>query len=131
MTGSKIKIMIVEDESIIAMDEKFRLIKLGYEVTTIANCFENAITGIQQNRPDLVLMDLNIKGEIKGIETAQYIWSYFNIPSLFITAYDCDDIKEKIAKLNAVGILTKPLDDFKFQKLMLTFHPLHSESLSS
>ena len=74
-----IKILVVEDEIIVAIDIKNRLTKLGYTVTAITYSGEEAINNAAEDRPDLVLMDINLKGNIDGVEAAAQIINRFNI----------------------------------------------------
>ena len=83
----KTKILIVEDEVIIAMEVESQLQGLGYEVTSIVNTGENAIKKAAEDKPDLILMDIRIKGELDGIDTAEVIRNKFGIPVIFSTAY--------------------------------------------
>lgn len=122
MADSKIKIMIVEDEGIIAMDLKDKLTDLGYEVTSIASNYEDAIIGVEKNKPNFMLMDVNIQGTRNGIETALYVKDFYQIPSLFMTAYTDHETREIIANMHPIGILSKPFDESKFQAIMLTAH---------
>lgn len=119
MVYSKIRIMIVEDEGLIAMDIKNNLIQMGYEVTAIVDNHIDAIAAAEKSKPNLTLMDIYIKGEVNGIETAKQLKETFNIPSLFITAYNDFETSEKISKINSLGILNKPFDDSEFQAKML------------
>ena len=72
---NKTKIMIVEDESIIALDIKNSLSKLGYAITGVAASGDAALMKIKENRPNLVLMDIHLKGEMNGIQTSEIIKS--------------------------------------------------------
>ena len=77
----KLNIFIVEDESIVAKDIQNNLIKLGYNVLGIANNGKDAIEQIKETNPDVVLMDIMIKGDLTGIEVAEYRrteWVSFN-----------------------------------------------------
>jgi DNA-binding NarL/FixJ family response regulator len=121
MPEPKIKIMIVEDEIIFALDTKVTLQKMGYEVTGINSNYNDAIDCVKRNRPDLVLMDINIKGGINGIETARYLNEVYSIPSLFLTAYHDNETRKKVSQVHSIGILFKPLDDLKFQEAMQDF----------
>ena len=67
------KILIVEDESIVALDLKHRLMELGYVVTAVTNSGEKAIQQAAETRPDLVLMDIRLNGKMDGIEAAEAI----------------------------------------------------------
>ena len=73
-TGSiKTKVFIVEDESIVAKDIQQRLRNLGYDVPSIASTGESAISQIEKNQPDIVLMDIRLKDGMDGVETAEKI----------------------------------------------------------
>ena len=76
--GQAVKILIVEDEMIIAANISLQLSTLGYEVSGIIPRGEEALLHIKQNQPDIVLMDIQLKGELNGIETAQLMQQDFN-----------------------------------------------------
>ncbi len=123
MDNPKIRIMIVEDEALIALDLQIKLKELGYEVTGVAASYGEAIVKVDKMKPHLILMDVYIKGEINGIETAQYMEEIYNIPSLFLTAYQDETTQNNISQLKPVGILTKPFEEAEFEKLMYHFVP--------
>lgn len=105
------KIMIVEDESIVALDLKNKLQKLGYAVTGRAKNGLDAINKVEENCPDLALMDIRIKGDMDGIETAERIQAQFDIPIIYLTAHS-DEATLKRAKLTKpAGYLIKPFED--------------------
>jgi len=107
----KAKILIVEDEAIIAMEIKSQLQGLGYEVTSIVDTGEKAIKKAEEDKPDLILMDIRIKGEMDGIEAANQINSHSDIPIIFLTAF-ADEDKIKRAKLALpFGYLLKPVQN--------------------
>jgi CheY-like chemotaxis protein len=85
----KTRIFLVEDENIVAEDLRERLEKNNYEVVGVADSGKTAIEQVQQLRPDLLLMDVRVKGELNGIETAIVIQSYFEkpIPVVFLTGF--------------------------------------------
>ena len=85
----KTRIFLVEDENIVAEDLRERLEKNNYEVIGIADSGKTAIDQVQQLRPDLLLMDVRVKGELNGIETAIVIQSFFEkpIPVVFLTGF--------------------------------------------
>src|ERR1700680_5110571 len=87
MTISKIGILIVEDESIVAKDIQQSLKKLGYEALGVCATGEDAAAKAEQLKPSLVLMDIMLKGDMSGIEAADYIRQKLNIPIIFLTAY--------------------------------------------
>ena len=105
---TKANILIVEDEAIVAREIKTCLKKLGYSVTSTVSRGEKAIDKAEEDRPALVLMDIQLKGEMDGIEAANIIQSRFGIPVIFLTAYD-DDERLKRAKFTLpYGYVLKP-----------------------
>ncbi len=108
---SQAKIFIVEDEQIIAMGIEACLIYAGYEVVGMAPSGEKALVKIPQTQPDLVLMDVMLATEMDGIETAEQVISRFNIPVIFLTAFNDDSTLKRAQNSNPFGFLTKPCDD--------------------
>ncbi len=118
------KILIVEDEIITAMALKQALQDEGYEVCPLINSGKEAIEKAESEKPDIVLMDINILGKMDGIETAKEIFSLFGIPAIIMTGYDEDTVKEKMKPITSAGYLIKPVD---FTKLKPTIDAiLHS-----
>jgi CheY-like chemotaxis protein len=107
----KARILIVEDDSIVAMDIENRLKNFGYSVAGIANSAEQAIKKVEELKPNLVLMDIVLKGEMDGIEAAQIIRSRFDIPVVFLTAYADEEMFERAKLTNPYGYILKPLQD--------------------
>lgn len=105
------KIMVVEDEWIIANDIKNCLVDLGYMVTSIAATGEEAIAQAGQDSPDLILMDIMLKGEMNGIEAAKEIRKRFEIPVIYLTAYDNQYLVEQAKQTDNYGYLLKPFKD--------------------
>lgn len=105
------KIMVVEDEWIIANDIKNCLVDLGYMVTSIAATGEEAIEQAGQDLPDLILMDIMLKGEMNGIEAAKEIRLRFDIPVIYLTAYDNQYLVEQAKQTDNYGYLLKPFKD--------------------
>lgn len=108
---SKTKILIVEDESIVAMDVKNRLTRLGYEVCGVASSGDEAIKKTIQTRPNLILMDIRIKGEMDGIITAEQIRGWYDVPIVFLTAYSDETTLQRAKVTEAFGYLLKPLEE--------------------
>ncbi|MCL5028896.1 MAG: response regulator [Bacteroidetes bacterium] len=107
---SKTKILIAEDEFIIAMDIKKILEKLGYQVTSFVGKGADAISKAEIEKPDLVLMDIMLSGPISGIEAAEVIKNKFHIPVVYLTALTDDETLQK-AKITEPGAyLLKPFD---------------------
>lgn len=82
----KVKILIVEDDMIIAADISMQLTQMGYEITGILPRGEDALDNIAQTKPDIVLMDVNLKGEMDGVETARIIAQRHQVPLIYLTA---------------------------------------------
>jgi len=82
---------------------------LGYEVTSIVDTGEKAIRNIEKDKPDLILMDIQIKGKLDGIETAGAIQDRFGIPVIFLTSHVDDERLRRVKKISPFGYLTKPL----------------------
>jgi len=101
-------ILIVEDESIVAMDLEGQLEDIGYEVCGISDNGHDAIERAARQRPHLVLMDVVIKGDMDGIETAEEIRRMLNIPVVFLTAYSDKKTVERAVSAAPYGYLTKP-----------------------
>lgn len=108
---SKIKILIVEDESIVAMDIKHRAEGLGYRVIGVTPSGEEALEMVRENPPDLILMDIVLKGKIDGIETAQRIHDTYDIPVLYLTAYSDEETLKRAKITEPFGYIIKPFED--------------------
>lgn len=109
--NEKKSILIVDDEYIIAVDIKQRLESIGYSVTGIANSAHKAIDLCLINTPDIVLMDIIIKGNIDGIEASLMIQKQFNIPVVFISASSDSVTLNKIMSHGSFGYIHKPITD--------------------
>ncbi|MEO5730653.1 MAG: response regulator, partial [Byssovorax sp.] len=108
MSASLAKIMVVEDESIVAKDLELTLKRLGYIVPATASSSDDAWSLAAQHRPDLVLMDVHIKGAIDGITTARRMRREMNIPVIYLTAYADDDTVARARETEPFGYLIKP-----------------------
>jgi CheY-like chemotaxis protein len=109
MSGEKI--LLVEDDNIIAKVADWRLKNLGYTVCGRATTGAEAMELAADTHPDLVLMDINIKGEIDGIETAQMIKKTFNIPVIYVTSHSDGTTLERAKETKPDGFIIKPFDD--------------------
>jgi transcriptional regulator with GAF, ATPase, and Fis domain/DNA-binding NarL/FixJ family response regulator len=119
----KVKILIVEDEAIIAMEIESQLQSLGYEVTSIVDTGENAIGKAGEDKPDLILMDIRIKGEMDGIDAAQVIWSLFAIPIVFTTAHLDKQRIEDTQITVPFGHVLKPIQERELRlSIEMTLH---------
>lgn len=107
----KPKILIVEDDGIVAMDIEGRLIKLGYDVCGKKASGEGAIEVVKNESPDLVLMDIVLKGNLDGIETSEIIQSRFGVPIVFLTAHADEERFERAKITTPFGYIIKPFRD--------------------
>jgi two-component system cell cycle sensor histidine kinase/response regulator CckA len=114
---AKAQILIVEDDAITATDIESQLKKLGYGVTAVVAYGEEAIKKVKENTPDLVLMDIALKGEIDGIEAAKEIRTNFDIPFIFLTLHADKKRLERAKLANPYGFIIKP---FKYEDLNIT-----------
>ena len=103
-----IKVLIVEDEVITALDIKRSLERLGFEVLSIEDTGNDAICKIEELKPDLVLMDIVLKGEIDGVETTELIKSRFDVPVVYLTAYSDENTFERAKLTEPYGFIVKP-----------------------
>ncbi len=108
---SKLNILIVEDESIVAKDIQQSLRKLGYTVAGICSDGEDAIQSAEELRPDLILMDIMLKGEMNGIEAATQIRDKFSIPVIYLTAYADESTLNKARVAEPYGYVIKPFKE--------------------
>lgn len=109
----KIKIMIVEDELIVAKNIENHLRKIGYEVVFIVDSGEEAITRSAEVKLDLVLMDIKLAGEIDGVEAARQIYDRFQIPVVYLTAYADDETLQRAKVTAPFGYIIKPFESKK------------------
>jgi len=109
--ADKVKILIVEDESIVALDLSMRLQKEDYEVVGIAPSSEDAVKLFTEEKPDLVLMDINIKGTKDGIETAKALKKIQDVPLIFLTAFSQTEYVNRAKAVNPAAYLVKPFNN--------------------
>lgn len=109
--SAKTNILITEDESIVAKDIQMSLKKLGYNVVGICSSGEDAIKAAEEKKPDLVLMDIMLKGEMSGIEAADVIRQKMNVPVIFLTAYADESTLSKAKVTEPYGYIIKPFKE--------------------
>lgn len=105
------RIMVVEDEGAIALNIKHRLEKLGYSVPSIVSTGEEAIEKIDEMIPDLILMDIMLKGEMDGVDTANVIHDNFDIPIIYLTAYTDENLLNRAKMTEPYGYIVKPFKE--------------------
>lgn len=115
MTSS---ILIVEDEFIVSADIEERLMAMGYRVAGSTDTGEQAVELAGQQRPDLVLMDIRLRGEMDGITAAEEIRRRFRLPVIFLTAYSEDATLERAKVAEPYGYILKPFDDRELKSTM-------------
>ena len=108
---NKARILITEDENIIAMDIAKTLERLGYQVIGIMKTAEEAIEKSKELKPDLVLMDIMLGGQLNGIEAATIISGSFKIPIIYLTALTDNQTIEKAKVTEPLGFVIKPFDE--------------------
>jgi len=118
------KILITEDEFIVALDLQSRLQHLGYEVVGIASSGDDAILQVQDKHPDLVLMDIMLYGGMDGIDASKHIRDQFDVPVIFLTANSDPATLERAGATHPFSCLLKPFKEreLKFSVDMALFH---------
>lgn len=118
MTEKKTKILLVEDDMIIAADLSMQLSKLDYDVIGINTRAEDAIMTIEGNRPDMILMDIILNGKMDGIEAAQIILDRFQIPLIFITSNTDDATFQRALVTKPHAFISKPFQKSDLERSM-------------
>jgi len=112
---SKAKILVVEDERITAMNIQNKLIQFGYDVPVVVSSGEEAIKKAAQTRPDLVLMDIKLKGVMNGIDAAEQIRNRFNIPVIYLTASADENTLQQAKVTEPYSYILKPFQARELQ----------------
>jgi CheY-like chemotaxis protein len=110
-----IKILIVEDEGLVAEDLKDMMQELGYEVAGIAETGENAIALAKEHQPDLALMDIHLASEMDGITAGGEIRSRWGIPIIYVTAFASPEFIDRAKKTSPSGYILKPFNKRQIQ----------------
>ncbi|MCB1189088.1 MAG: diguanylate cyclase [Leptospiraceae bacterium] len=124
-----IKILIVEDELLIATTLQRKLVKMGYSVVDIVSSGMKAIEVAIEKKPDLVLMDIVIKGDMNGIETASKLYDTTRIPVVFLTAYTDENTISKAEATGAYGYLIKPFQERELTTTIRMALKKHEETM--
>jgi len=119
MTGPKI--LVVEDEFIVAYELKTALEKMGFTVCDPVSTGMDAIESAERERPDCVLMDVSIKGDMDGIETARHLRARLGIRSVFLSGYPTEELVTRAADVRPIGFFVKPLDYDELQAVLSAF----------
>lgn len=125
-------ILIVEDEMIIAANISLQLTQLGYIVSGIVSNADDVLTHLSQNIPDIILMDINLKGNKDGIEVAKSIQNDFKIPIIYLTANSDEVHFERAKATNPYAFISKPFKKLDLQRAIeLTQIRIQEEQSSS
>ncbi len=127
---TNIKVLIVEDEFIMAKDIEHTLNSIGYTVVGIVDTGYGAIKKVIEHIPDIVLLDIKIKGNMDGIKVAEEIRS-LDIPVIYLTAYSDVDTLERAKRTDPYGFVTKPFDEVKLQTTIEVALNTHRKSLEA
>src|SRR6185436_16807290 len=103
-----VRILVVEDEMIIAAKIAMQLTNLGYEVTGILPKGEEAIKHVEDEKPDIIVLDINLKGKIDGIEAAKQIQQIADIPIIYLTANSDDATFNRAKPTRPYAFISKP-----------------------
>jgi CheY-like chemotaxis protein len=114
-TTSAARVLIVEDERLIAIDLQRRLTRLGYTVVALAASGQEAIQKALTLHPDVVLMDIRLQGDMDGVEAAQKIQACAAIPVVFMTAYVDEETQQRVKATSSWGCLYKPFTPHQVQ----------------
>lgn len=112
------RIMIVEDNTTVAEDCRECLENIGYTVTSVVGSGEEAVRRAETDRPDAVLMDIKLRGEMDGVEAAMEIRARLDIPVLFLTAYSDDNLLQRAKQAGSYGYLIKPFEGRELEAML-------------
>jgi CheY-like chemotaxis protein len=108
VTVSRLNIILVEDDNIIAMEVSDRLEAMGHNVMSIIDKGEQAVKEVLEKKPDLVFMDIRLEGKMDGIDAAQKIHAQQNTPIIYLTAYSDETTLQRAKLTNPAGYMLKP-----------------------
>ena len=108
---SQVRILVVEDESVVAKDIQWSLKSLGYSICAWASSGEEALEKVEALKPDLVLMDIVLKGGVDGVEAAERIRTNFDIPVVYLTAYADEHTLQRAKVTEPFGYILKPFEE--------------------
>ncbi len=114
----KVQILVVEDEAIVSMDLRYKLESLGYIVPAEISSGEAAVDAASRLRPDVVLMDIRLSGEMDGIDAAEEIRRRFNIPVIYVTSHANEDTLARAKRTEPSGYILKPFFDAELRAVV-------------
>lgn len=127
--AERTNILIVEDELLIAKNLASKLDKLGYKIIDIVSSGADAIQRASEMKPDIILMDIVIKGDMDGIETAAKIHQKLDIPIIYTTAYADEETLHRAEKTGSYGYLLKPIKEREIHATIVMALSKHQEAL--
>lgn len=113
-----VNILIVEDDAIIAMDMEQVLSRKGYKVIGILDKGEKVLPFVVENLPDIILMDINIKGNINGVDVAKKLLDDLDMRVIYVTAYSDLNMREKASLTSPIGYLIKPVRESELVEMI-------------
>lgn len=127
-----VKILIVEDEPIVALDIERTLLKLGYEITDNVTNYTDALESVELNEPNIIFMDINLSNSKNGIQIVQEIKKTKDIPVIYLTAFSDDETMQQAIATNPINYLLKP---FKREELkssiLLSLYKIKNDTQNS
>ncbi len=113
-----LKVLIIEDEGIVGIYIKRTILSMGHEVLMVVKNADDALEIAQTNKVDLVISDININGDMDGIECCRILQDKYNTPVIFITAYRDTDTLKKASNIDFVGYLVKPFREDELETVV-------------
>ncbi|MBC3936390.1 EAL domain-containing protein [Undibacterium sp. CY7W] len=120
------RILIVEDEPVVALDLQQSLMEMGHQVLPIATSFTEAIKVVQQDQPSLILMDIHIDGDTDGIDACEIISQRWKLPVIFLTAYADDLTVSRAANVKPFGYVMKPFESKELMAVIQVARSRHN-----
>lgn len=117
--GPDVKVLIAEDEALIAMDIQLMLKKMGIKNTKVAVSGEDSVRKAADFHPDLVLMDIKLRGRLNGIEAAKKICALWRIPVIYISAYCEEILLKKALEICSFGFISKPFEEIEIRSVII------------
>lgn len=112
---NKKRVVIVEDDRLLAIVLKKMALSLNFEVLEISSTGEDAVTAVKEHQPDIVFMDIFLAGEISGIDAMKQIRSYSDVPCIYITAQSDHAIRKQAAEVDNSYYMLKPVNMMELQ----------------
>lgn len=105
------RVLVVEDERIVALDLRYILENFGFEVCSVVSTGEESIHAATQAHPDVVLMDIKLRGDMSGIEAARKIHEYLDIPVIYLTAFSDESTVRNALTYGDFAYIRKPFEE--------------------